>query len=148
MRHRQIKGTISIDLSFVSNTSQEYQLCHPWFCIVKLLSIKSTCRMKSNVTMRSLEGVVLWTRFLGPGGQMSMTLHVYRPRRFQCTWSGVIRPSGCWVTACAESCPDERTDWRTNGRRLFHSHALFPSEMVGDINMLILLVVKTWKLLI
>ena len=33
----------------------------------------------------------------GTHGQMTMTLHIYRPRQFQWTWFGVNRPSGCWV---------------------------------------------------
>ena len=40
----------------------------------------------------------LWTRFQecllhpwGPDGQMTMMLHIYRPRRFQRTWFGVNR---------------------------------------------------------
>ena len=37
----------------------------------------------------------------GMHGQMTMTLHIYRPRQFKCTWFGVNRPSGCRVPASA-----------------------------------------------
>ena len=61
--------------------------------------------------------LTLWTRFQecllcpwGPDWQMTRMLHIYRPRRFQRTWFGVNRPSGCWVPASAKfqetlSCP-------------------------------------------
>ena len=37
----------------------------------------------------------------GPGGHMTMTLHIYRPRQFIWTWFGVNPPSGYWVPASA-----------------------------------------------
>ena len=48
-----------------------------------------------------------------PDGQITMTLHIYRPSRIQWTWLGVKRSSGYWVTASATFGP--------NGRRAFHS---------------------------
>ena len=38
---------------------------------------------------------------MAPHGQMTITLHIYRPRQFKCTWFGVNRPSGCQVPASA-----------------------------------------------
>ena len=43
-----------------------------------------------------------WTCPCGPDGQMTITLHIYRPRRFQWTWFGVNGPKGCWVPASAK----------------------------------------------
>ena len=42
-----------------------------------------------------------WARPLCHHGQMTMTLHIYRPRRFQWTWFGLNRPSDYWVSASA-----------------------------------------------
>ena len=81
--------------------------------------------------------VLAWSRFqrpllcpwacpLCPDGQMTMILHIYRPRRFQWTWFGVNRPSGCCVIAFASfgrtnGRMDGWTNERTNGWRAFHS---------------------------
>ena len=42
-----------------------------------------------------------WPWPLCPHGQMTKTLHIYRPRQLQRTWFGVNHPSGCWVPASA-----------------------------------------------
>ena len=42
-----------------------------------------------------------WACPLCPHGQITIMLHIYRPRRFQRTWFGVNLPSGCWVLASA-----------------------------------------------
>ena len=42
-----------------------------------------------------------WAHPLCPHGQMTMTLHIYRPRQFQWTWFGVNQPSVCWVLVSA-----------------------------------------------
>ena len=64
----------------------------------------------------------VWTSFQGPNGQMSMTLHIYRPRRFQWTWFGENRPSGCWVAVSAKFCPDRQTNERTDGDNAIAPH--------------------------
>ena len=38
-----------------------------------------------------------WTHPCGPDGQLTMTLHVYKPIRFQWAWFGVNPPSGQWL---------------------------------------------------
>ena len=42
-----------------------------------------------------------WACPLCPHGQMTMMWHIYRPRKFQCPWFGVNRPSGYSVLASA-----------------------------------------------
>ena len=37
-----------------------------------------------------------WARPLGPDGQVTITLHVLRPRRFQCAWFGA-KPPCAWL---------------------------------------------------
>ena len=52
-----------------------------------------------------------WARPLCPHGQMTMTLHIYKPNW---TWFGVNRFSGCWIMASANICQTDRwTDERT-----------------------------------
>ena len=54
----------------------------------------------STIFLEPLSGK--WACPLCPHGQMTMTLHICRLRRFQWTWFfGVNRPSGCWVPASA-----------------------------------------------
>ena len=66
-----------------------------------------------------------WACPLCPYGQMTMTLHTYRPRWFQWTWFGVHRPSGCWVMASANF-------GRTNGRRALHNPPFFFGKVGGQ----------------
>ena len=40
---------------------------------------------------------VPWALPCAPYWQLTMTLYIYRPRLFQCTWFGVNPPGGCWV---------------------------------------------------
>ena len=77
-----------------------------------------------------------WTCPLCPHGQMTMTLHTYRPRKFQWTWFGVNGPSDCWVMASTNF------GWLVAGRpnewtneRMDRDHFIvpfFPSERAGD----------------
>ena len=52
----------------------------------------------------------LWACPCGPDGQMTMMLHICRPRWFQWTWFGVNQPSGCWIAASIKFGPDEWTE--------------------------------------
>ena len=61
----------------------------------------------------------------GLTGQMTMMLHIYRPRWFQWTWFGVNRLSGCWVTVSTMFCLDERMNIWTDRRRQFHIPPFF-----------------------
>ena len=45
---------------------------------------------------------------------MTITLHMYKPIRFQWTWSGVNQPTGYWVMASAKFGTDERTNGQTD----------------------------------
>ena len=47
-----------------------------------------------------------WARPCSPNGQMTMTVHIYKLRRFKWTWFGVTLPNGCWdpVSARFQEC--------------------------------------------
>ena len=73
-----------------------------------------------------------WARPLGPDGQVTITLHVLRPRRFQCAWFGAKPPCGCWISASARFqgpswCPWVCTCWH-DGHMTMTVHIYKPRQ--------------------
>ena len=67
-----------------------------WFGVNRL----SGCGVKVSARFQE-PSLRPWVCPLCPHGQITITLHIYRPRRFQRTWFGVNRLSGYKVTASA-----------------------------------------------
>ena len=55
-------------------------------------------------------------------GQMTMTLHIYRPIWFHWTWFGVNRPSGCRVPASARFQEPLSWPWKSKVKVIAQGH--------------------------
>ena len=81
----------------------------------------------------------LWARSCGPNGQITMTLHIYRPRQFQWTWPGVNPAIGCRFLVSAKFGLDWWKNGWTDGRRQFYSPPFFLRKGWGTTNEILFL---------
>ena len=62
-----------------------------------------------------------WARPCDPDGEMTMTLHIYRPKRFQWALFEVNRSSGCWIMA------------RQGSNNAYYAHGYAHVTLVGKL---------------